>query len=463
MIVNKGERKFEVLLVCDYNSSTAATIVEHISVFSRFSQHTIYVLNSLGDLPQELDLNKFHVIVIHYSICIVFDSFISSTARERIRAFQGLKVVYIQDDYRWIYKTLSILTYMKVNAIFGLASQKIIDQVYIPERIPTVKRRETVLAGYVSDNLLNVNKKKYSERTIDVGYRARKLPPWIGVHSQQKWQIAERFMQDAPRYDLKCDISCREEDRIYGDEWFTFLSNCKSVLGTESGASLCDFTGEIKINVEGYLAQHPNATFNEISGLYFKDDCKIMMNVISPRCFEAAALGTLLVLYEGEYSGILKPYLHYVPLATDHHNMAEVVEYIRDEKKTALIVERVYNDVILNPEYSFRKMIKLFDDLVNEELQFVHVDISKPYGREEFNKIARQHQVRSTFEAMNKNDQFRLMRFIVQPSVRFFVGIIVFIHRSKTVKQMKWFLTKRVRIFNPLFSKIKNGLLSFIN
>ncbi|QRN03382.1 hypothetical protein GH742_05605 [Legionella sp. MW5194] len=343
------DKKLEVLLFCDYKGATASTIGDHIFAFEKFSKHNVHILNMLGDFPDELDLNKFHVIVIHYSICVAFDHFISPSTRNRIRDFPGLKVVYIQDDYRWIYTTLSALDYMRVDAIFGLANQQIVDQVYIPSRIPTVKRRETVLAGYVTDKLIGLPKKPYRLRTIDVGYRARKLSPWIGVHGQQKWQIADLFLKDARNYNLVCDISYKEHDRIYGDHWFDFLSNCKAVLGTESGASLCDFTGEIQKNVEAHLDSYPDTSFEEIRDLYFKnEDCKIMMNVISPRCFEAAALGTLMILYEGEYSGVLKPYRHYVPLAKDHSNMEEIVGYIQDEKRAKDIIECAYNEVILN-------------------------------------------------------------------------------------------------------------------
>src|SRR5688572_68337 len=98
-----------VLLICDYKPSCAATIVDYIASFSQYSKHHIFELNSVGDLPDTLDLNKFHVIVIHYSICIVYDYYLTPKARERIKNFQGLKIVFIQDDYRWINRTLSML------------------------------------------------------------------------------------------------------------------------------------------------------------------------------------------------------------------------------------------------------------------------------------------------------------------------------------------------------------------
>ena len=94
------------------------------------------------------------------------------------------------------------------------------------------------------------------------------------------------------------------------------------MLGVESGASVFDFTGEIQSKVEQYEKENPGADFYEIRDKFFKkEDGKISLNQISPRCFEAAALKTLMILYEGEYSGILVPWRHYVPLKKDHSNI----------------------------------------------------------------------------------------------------------------------------------------------
>jgi hypothetical protein len=460
MDVSTDKTKLEILLICDYHSSSAATIVDHISAFEQYSEHNIHTLNSLGNLPNELDINKFHIIVIHYSICIVSDYYISPSAREKIRNFQGLKVLYIQDDYRWIYKTLATIDYMKMHAIFGLAEQKIVDQVYIPERIPTVKRRETVLTGYVTDKLINLPQKRYSARTIDVGYRARKVSPWLGVHAQQKWTIGERFSQDAVPHNLTCDISYREEDRIYGDNWFSFLSNCKSVLGTESGASICDFTGEIQIQVEAYLLKHPHATFEKVSALFLNEhDGKIMINAISPRCFEAAALGTLMVLYEGEYSGILKPFLHYVPLARDHHNLPEVIEYIKNEKKSNQIIKQAYHDIVLNPDYNYRKMIQLFDDLINEEVPHFYQAIWNPYSQEAFNQIAEEHKLKRMVEDIIQEKMTSDAFNFTQNAARLTIRILSLIKRQKPIKKLKYFITKKIKIFNLLLQTLKNSYI----
>ena len=375
-------RPLHILLLCHFEAGTASTIVEHIQAFPRHSQHRFYVLSNLGDLPAWLDLSRFDGIIVHYSLIACYDNYLSPDARRRIREFSGFKAAFVQDDYRWINDTVDALAYMRLTALFPLAGPEIIDLVYSPEKLPGV-HRETVLTGYVPEELARREVKPFAARPIDVGYRARKVPMWIGSHTLQKWQIADRFIADAPRYGLKVDISYREEDRIYGEAWIEFIASCKAMLGTESGASVCDFTGEIQRNVEAHVKRHPDASFEELRDLYFKDiDGKIMMNVISPRTFEAACLRTLMILYDGYYSGILKPWRHYVPLRRDHSNMDEVVAVLRDATRAQDIVDRAYHEVALNPAYTFRALVERVDEVIAATYQ--PADERLPYSDAEF-------------------------------------------------------------------------------
>jgi hypothetical protein len=383
-------KPLQLLLVCDYESGSAGTIVDHIRAFTKYSTNQYHVLSTVEDLPDELSLDKFDGVILHYTLVACLDHFVSPRMRRRIKEFSGLKVAFVQDDYRWINDTVNALAYMKIDVLFALAGKDIIDTVYSPLKLPGV-RRETVLTGYVPEGLTRIEVAPYKERPIDVGYRARKVPMWIGSHTLQKWQIADRFLRDAPAFGLKVDISYREEDRIYGDAWIRFLANCKSALGTESGASVCDFSGEIQRHVEAHVAAEPEVAFEELRDLYFKDvDCQVIMNVISPRCFEAAALRTLMIMYEGHYSGALLPWKHYVPLAHDHSNMAEVVAVLRDPARAQEIIDAAYRDVALNPQYSFRGMVAFVDKVLGECFRSGMTARDVPYAKEEWQRLEAQ-------------------------------------------------------------------------
>src|SRR5690606_3422536 len=80
------------------------------------------------------------------------------------------------------------------------------------------------------------------------------------------------------------------------------------------------------------------------------------------------ALRTAMVLYEGNYSGILKPWRHFIPLQKDFGNFNEVVAALRDDGLLQQIADRTYNEVALNPLYSYGEFVKLFDSVVEREV-----------------------------------------------------------------------------------------------
>jgi hypothetical protein len=385
-----------LLLLCDFNERSASTIIDHIHGLRDFSEHSILILQSIGEISEEIELDRFDGLIIHYSLVACMDTYIGPNTRAAIRRFAGIKAAFVQDDYRFIDRTVEALRDLEIHILFGLAPSDIIDEIYPPEKLPGVVR-ETVLAGYVPEQLTKLAVPSFSDRPVDVGYRARKLPAWLGSHGQEKWIIANRFMPDARQFDLKCDISTKEEDRIYGSDWIKFLSNCKAVLGTESGSSVCDFTGEIQRKVEAHVACHRDS-FERLRDLYFKeDDGRVVLSVISPRCFEAAALRTLMILYEGEYSGRLLPWRHYVPLKKDHSNMEEVVSVLRDARRAQSIIETAFYEVALNPDNWFSAMVRQVDGVINTTFRQEMVGQKPAYNENMLDAILTRHRRRQAY------------------------------------------------------------------
>jgi hypothetical protein len=389
-----SRRPLRLLLLCDFDKGTAGTIIDHIFGLKRLSAHSIHEISFKGEIFEKIELDRFDGIIIHYSLVACLDTYIGPWMRASIRNYRGLKVAFVQDDYRFIDKTVDALRDLGVHVLFGLAPADIIDEVYSPEKLPGVIR-ETVLAGYVPEHLTLLKVSPLSERAIDIGYRARKLPAWLGSHGQEKWIIADKVVLDAPRFGLKCDVSTREEDRIYGEKWIEFIANCKALIGTESGSGICDFTGNIQRLVEGHVTADPDVSFETLRELYFRDeDGRLMMNVISPRCFEAVALRTLLVLYKGHYSGRLLPWRHYVPLEKDHSNMAEVVEVLRDQKQAQAIVDTAFSEVALNPDNSFAAMVRQVDDAIDRAFCEDMATSKQPYSEAVLAAIMKRHRQR---------------------------------------------------------------------
>jgi len=387
-----------LLMLYGLPGETAGTVSHHVQALSTIPGFSSCTLNVDWSLPAALDLDRFDVILIHYTLMASEDAKsgplqLSRDAVARIAAASALKGVFVQDEHRNVRRTIQALQELKTNILFTCMPPKHIDTVYSESALPGVYK-VNVLTGYVDPSLFHRPVLSYQERRVDVGYRARKVAFWLGALAREKWAIASRFVHDAQKYGLICDISTREEDRIYGEAWLDFLSNCKAVLGTESGASVVDLDGSLRAAVDAAVAESPNVDFDDISARFLRDiDGKISMAQISPRCFEAAATRTLMILYEGEYSGRLQPWRHFVPLKKDHSNMAEVVAVLRDETRATEIVARAYNECALAPENFYAALqVAVHDAVQAARPALTETGGMKGYDEDSWAKIAAQNR-----------------------------------------------------------------------
>ena len=152
---------------------------------------------------------------------------------------------------------------MGIHVLFTCVRTEEIEKVYPASKLPGVIRHN-VLTGYVDESLLGLRVPDPATRPIDIGYRARKLPAWLGELGQEKWNIGQRVAEDAPRFGLTIDIAHREEERLYGQHWIDFMTRCKATLGVESGSSVFDFSGEVQRAVESDVDQDPRLTFEQL-------------------------------------------------------------------------------------------------------------------------------------------------------------------------------------------------------
>lgn len=355
-----------VLILCDAETRRVGTIGDHLAAFGKYSAHRVCIVDTPSAAKFDIDLGKFDVVVLHYSLIISSARQVSPAIAAKIRAFAGYKIVFIQDEYRWVDRSVAAIADLGIDLIYTVINPEAVDRIYHHPSIAHVRRKVT-LTGFVPEELTRLAVPDFADRPIDVGYRARQVPAWLGRFAQEKWWIGQRFRDEAEPRGLRCDIDHSESRRLYGDRWIAFVSGCKAMLGTESGASYIDFTGEVQAAVEALERDDPRIPFEEIHRRLLADrDGDIVIRVISPRCFEAAALRTLMILYPGDYSGVLQPWRHYVPLERDHGNIDEVVAVLRDPVRARQIIDNAYLEVALNPRYSFRAMVEAFDADVAE-------------------------------------------------------------------------------------------------
>ena len=339
-------RRLNVLFLAD-DRHAAGVVQDHIEAFTRHSRHRFVVLNPIHNRDAEpVNFNWFDVVVIHYSICILFDYFLPEAVAEKVKAYRGPKVQLIQDEHRWIDRMTSRMAELGVCAVLSSLEPGNIRRVYHDESLRDVTFYST-LPGYMPERLLSLRPSPIRERHLHAAYRGRVLPFWMGSVTQEKAKIGLLFLEIADRFDLAVDIKINEEDRIYGDDWLTFLCSAKAMLATEGGASIFDFAGEAEKAVLAYLEDHPNADFasvdREVLGPY---EGNIVHRTITPRAFETIAAKTVLVMYPGAYRGILDPWEHYIPLEPDGSNAAEVAGLLRDDTYLQAVADRAHNRVM---------------------------------------------------------------------------------------------------------------------
>lgn len=352
----------------------APTVMEHVNAFSQYSQFNVWAVNTHYGYPEPLDNFQFGVIILHYSLFGSANYLLSPPFYRFLeRSTESYKICVWQDECYNFKQREAFLNRHKIDCVYSCLQPKYFDEVYY-SRCPSVKKVLPTLTGYVSEGMVKKSSqfaKPYEQRTIDVGYRARPTPTYLGLGGLEKMEVAENFQQHAKGSGLHLDIKFEEADRLYGDHYWRWLGNLKAILGVESGGSIFDLENEVwdeyhrrlgrKANIRNYVLPYDKMP----PELMKKWERKINYRAISPRYFEAAAFGICQVLYPGEYNGILKPWVHYLPLERDFLNFHQIIKLMRSEKGQSVIAD-ARRDLIESGKYTFQKFIGAFDEeLIN--------------------------------------------------------------------------------------------------
>ena len=214
------------------------------------------------------------------------------------------------------------------------------------------------IPGHVSDQLQAASRRlgAVGDRPIDVGYRGRKLPPEWGASGREKYEIGVRFRKRAGGLGLRLDIELDEDKRLYGRAWYRFIGSCKAMLGTESGLEVLPWL------VRRPAGERDAAELRPYMAEPVPDGWEaIPYRTIASRHFEAAALGTCQILYEGSYSGAMQPMVHYIPLKKDFSNFDDVIDHYRDAPLRLQLTASAQRDLIDGNRYTYAEFIARFD------------------------------------------------------------------------------------------------------
>lgn len=358
------------LIYHHFVQANAPTILEHVDAFSKYSEFKVWKINTEFGFPKGLAEMEFSVVVLHYSLF----GWLPFPLPEEFQTYlescdSSYKVAFFQDEHHHWPQRSAVLNRLKPDCIYTLVEPEYWEATYF--RHYRGAKMVYNIPGYVSDEMTRLAAefgKPDAERRIDVGYRGRRCAFYMGRASQEKHEIGVKFKEMAKARGLTFDVETEEHMRIYGDDWYRFTADCRGVLGVEAGVSIFDINNEVRPQYEKLLAENPDMSLEEMENrLLGRYEDNIYYRTISARHFEAAAFRVCQILFEGKYSGILEPMVHYIPLKKDFSNIDQALELFRDDEFRNRLTDNAYRDLIESGRYSFRALIEEFDRELKKE------------------------------------------------------------------------------------------------
>jgi len=370
---NSSRRRLKVLILHNNTplSQVRRTSFNHAFCVLKYAPWNSYELHAFGEpIPQRLRHERYDAIILDTTfLCWRWgkprEEYFDHLLREYsfIAGSDAIKIALPQDEYDHSAVLDDWMADWRVDLIYSVCYEH--RDVFYPKAAMHAEIVEG-LTGYIDDAdvaMMHRIARPFVEREIDVGYRARNLPPYFGRFGRMKAEIGERFLAASIGLGLHLDISLDPKQSLAGEDWLRFLANCRFTLGCESGSSLLDPSGGIRRACDVYLADHRDADFQEIEAACFpNEDMRTIFSAISPRLFEAALAGTCQILVPGKYLGILKPDEHYIPLAPDCSNIEAVHTQLTDWRRARERAEACRAALLGSERLTYRWFVR---DLIN--------------------------------------------------------------------------------------------------
>lgn len=284
-----------------------------------------------------------------------------------LKHFDGPKIAMPQDEFVHTDSLARFLAAIGCTHVLSAATHSDAEKIYRGHLPHAVLKQK--LTGYLeSSTLKRIGQMAAGapQRDIDVGYRAWHAEPWLGEHGLLKLKLAQAASDLASRRpDIRFDVSTDERDMFMGDDWYRFLLRCRTVLGVEGGASLLDRDGSVLARTRAYQAAHREASFEEVRDACFPgQDHSLSLFALGPRHLEACATRTCQLLVEGEYQGVLRKGIDYIPIARDFSNLEDVCAQAANPAQRERIAENAWQRVVASGRYTYRGFVRQIEEEV---------------------------------------------------------------------------------------------------
>jgi len=347
--------KKKMLVAYSGASTHTATTLEYLLSLQEKTDFDVDYVHVTHDAVIDFDINAYDIVFSSYCVRLCFEGYISSSFEDALKRFLGLKIAAIQDEYDRTAFTWIKLRELGFHLLLTCVQPEYWNLVYPKSEVPGLKLIH-VLTGYLPNNIEEISRlgKPLRERTVKVAYRGGHLSPRYGKLASDKYEIGARVALRCKALDIAHDISMDASDRVYGDDWYRFVGESRTMLGAESGSNVFDFDGSVerKLNdMSKSLARTP--TFEEFEAETKEIESFFNVGQISPRVFECAVLRTPMILFRGQYSGALEPDVDYICLEKDFSNLEAVLKSVDDFEFLEKISTNAYDKLVESGRYGY--------------------------------------------------------------------------------------------------------------
>lgn len=360
-----------MLVAYGMESTFTQTTRDYLGALKKYVGYDVEYLHVTHNAEVSVDLSRYDVVFHSYCARLCFENYVSTAYLERLRSYNGVKILAVQDEYNFTNRLRAAIGDLGFDIVLTCVPQDSREYVYPRADFPGVEFI-TVFTGYVPDDfaLSMPRPKPLSERSIFIGYRGRSLGANYGSLGFDKYEIGRRMKQICEERGIQTDISMSEESRIYGAAWFDFIGDCRAMLGSESGSNVFDFDGSIEGRFATLTKQNGGRepTYEEFAPFIAEREQKISMGQISPRVFECAVMRTPLILFKGRYSDAITAGEHYIMLEKDFSNIDIVLARLEDISALEAMVERTYQHLVASGRFGYKSYGAMLQALIDRHL-----------------------------------------------------------------------------------------------
>jgi hypothetical protein len=342
--------KLQCLVVHGLTPNARSTIRAGIEDLSNMEHVNATYINGLGPLVADYANESFDLVIFTPELLAVRSNQIWKYVKPKLIALANaanLAVVLPQDEYS-----------------HSRRLEKFINQ--LPNRVrvvgPCVPFYESILPklrddaelvdclpGYIARSRVEYLEKftrEPAKKSIDIGTRVTKLSEEFGEAGQFKAKFAETLSKILEPYEFVIDISTEPEDIKTGNEWYSFLGNCRWTPISKGGAQYADRFGWLAERAKALrIIKRLSPDFKMTpfsrnkSGPYMVD---------SPRLFEAVSLRTGLIMPAGSYSGNLMAGIDYLVPPIDHSEfeVSKFAAQLNDDELLLRLTNSAYQKLI---------------------------------------------------------------------------------------------------------------------